>query len=66
MQYSMKCVLTAAHLSTLVVTASEYPVTIEVFSFHPAIAESIPVLYTVFTHLLKPYRYIWGFYTILV
>jgi len=60
--------MTDAHLSILVVKASEYPVTIEVicFYFHPAIAESIPVLYTVFRHLLKPYRYIWGFYTILV
>jgi hypothetical protein len=35
---SVKSVLTGAHLSTLVLTASEYPVTTEViyFYFHPA------------------------------
>ena len=37
MLFSIKSVLTGAHLSTLVLTASEYPVTIEVlyFYFHP-------------------------------
>ena len=37
MLYSMKSVLTGAHLFTLVLTSSEYPVTIEVlyFYFHP-------------------------------
>jgi len=68
MPCSMKSALTGAHSSTLVSAAFEYPVTIEViyFYFHPAIAESIPVLYTVFRHLLKSYSCIWGFYTILL
>jgi hypothetical protein len=54
--------MTGAHLSTLVLTAFDYPVTtIEAiyFYFHPAIAESIPVLYTVFRHLFKCYSCIW-------
>jgi hypothetical protein len=38
-------VVTAAHLSTLVLMALEYPVTIEVnyFYFYPAISESIHI-----------------------
>ena len=64
----MKSVLTGALLSTLVLTAWEYPVTIQViyFYFHQAIAESIHSLYTVPRHLLKSYRYAWGFYIILL
>jgi hypothetical protein len=38
----MTSVVTGAHLSTLVLTTSEYPVTIEVISFyfHPAVSGS--------------------------
>jgi hypothetical protein len=64
----MNSVLSGAHLSTLVLTAYEYPVTREVFNFyfHPAISEPIPVLYTVLRQLAKSYCYVWGLYTILL
>jgi hypothetical protein len=41
----MTSVVTGAHLSTLVLTASECPVTAEViyFYFHPAISELIHI-----------------------
>jgi hypothetical protein len=39
------CAVTATHLSTLVLTASEYAVTIEInyFYFYPAVSESIHI-----------------------
>jgi hypothetical protein len=51
----MASVVTGAHLSTLDLAASEYPVTTEVihFYFHPAISGSNHIRYTALMHLLK-------------